>query len=522
MSNPIIESFSSFSGSKEKFDEFHNNVINMPRANFNELSDTIRLLKSLASYILLIDSEVLSKPINYKTIYKEIFDNYKKGILPKSNRNITFETRYLNRSESFAELYSDEGKNGRMFRHYMEYLSFFGMIKDGTNRNKKMIDIDSLEELVLTPENALFDVFRNKLLTLNINSNDFIKNIKGIKVNKDADYRPARAIISYCNQINRPVTAFEVSILLGRIDNLQTEKAILQRALSIGKNLPKSEEDQTKRFFGCMKWKNSGGLFSYAQSQNPDFKFKVFLLFMDAFDLINFDKATNTISLTTYSKSLASEDVDFEILDLEKLLTMIDDDNEDSNKLADIILRKRTKTITQAIQEDGELVTKLNLRNIRNPIIKNNRRQRSRLIAEIAKIKANYLDELTKLPSFEDRYGRNYVEAHHIIEFNGENGPDITDNLICLGPQNHSLIHHGSTNALSDFYRTCQTRGVITFERFKNICVKYHCLTKEHVKILLAKKIISKIDADELNSLIRINGVDKAFLDSLCIPANNK
>lgn len=522
MRNPIIESFSSFSGSKEKFNEFHNNVINMPRANFNELSDTIKLLKSLASYILLIDSEVRSKPINYKTIYEEIFKNYKKGIFPKSNRNINFENRYLNRNESFDELYSDKGKNGRLFRHYMEYFSFFGIIKDDTNRSKKIIDIDSLEELVLTPENALIDVFRNKLLTLNINSNDFIKNINGIKVNNDADYRPARAIISYCNQINRPATAFEVSILLGRIDNLQTEKAILQRALSIGKNLPKSEEDQIKQFFGCMKWKNSGGLFNYAQSQNPDFKFKVFLLFMDTFHLIEFDRSTNTISLTEYSKSLASEDVDFEILDLEKLLTMIDDDNEDSNKLADIILRKRTKAITQAIQEDGELVTKLNLRNIRNPIIKNNRRQRSRLIAEIVKIKANYLDELTKLPSFEDRYGKNYVEAHHIIEFNGENGPDITDNLICLDPQNHSLIHHGSTNALSNFYRTCQTRGVITFERFKNICVKYRCLTKEHVKILLAKEIISKSDADELNCLIDINGVDNSFLDSLSIPVNNQ
>lgn len=520
MSNPILEFFSSFSCTKEKFDEFHNNVINMPRANFKELSDSIKLLKSLASYVFLIDSKIINNPINYKTIYKEIFINYKKGIVPKNNRNLDFEKRYLDRNENFNDLYDDKGKNGRMFRHYMEYLSFFGIIKHSVGRKKK-IDIDSLRELILTPENVLLDVFRNKLLTLNINSNDFIKSIKGINVNQNADYRPAHAIISYCNQINRPATDFEISILLGRIDDLQTEKAILMRALAIGNVLPRCIEDQKKHFFGCMNWKNSGGLFHYAQSQSPEFKFKTFLLFMDTFGLINYNKTTKNITLTEYSKSLTSEDVDFEILDLDKLLMMIDDDSEDSNKLADIIIRKRTKTIIQAIKEDGELVTKLNLRSIRNPIIKNNRRQRSRLIAEIAKIKANYLDELTKTPSFEDKYGRNYVEAHHIIEFNAENGPDITENLICLGPQNHSLVHHGSTNALSDFYMTCQTRGIITFERFKNICIKYHCLTKEHVKILLEKKIISTIDAKELNQLIDDNGVDPIFLNSLNFSTNN-
>ena len=80
-------------------------------------------------------------------------------------------------------------------------------------------------------------------------------------------------------------------------------------------------------------------------------------------------------------------------------------------------------------------------------------------------------------------------------------------------------IHRGSERAVSDFYNTCKTRGVITFERFKNICVKYKCLTKEHVKILLAKGLISSIDADELIVLIDINGVDPAFIASLKTPA---
>ena len=214
-----------------------------------------------------------------------------------------------------------------------------------------------------------------------------------------------------------------------------------------------------------------------------------------------------------------SEDITIEVLDLQNLLSMIDDDSEDQNKLVDLILRKRTDTITNAIQNDGELVIKMNKRNIRNPIIKNGRRMRNRMIAELAKIKCSYLDEVTNSTTIEGKNGRNYVEAHHIIEFNGENGPDITDNLICLGPQNHSLIHHGSSNTVQDFYRTCQTRGVLTFERFKGICVKYQCLTNEHVGVLLAKGIISKTDSQELIDLIAQHGVNQDFLNSLNIPS---
>lgn len=521
MANIISEYYSEYVGTKEKFETFHNNVINMPRANFSELDDTIKLLKCLASYIMLIDKDILTDTINYKTIYHEIFKNYKNGIIPEQNRDLEFERRYLDRTESFDFLYGDEGKNGRMFRHYMEYFAFFNIFKNGTNSRNKRIDIESLEELLLTPDDVLFDVFRNKILNINIKDNDFIKNLQGIEISANADYRPARAIISYCKEMNRPVTVFEIAILLGRVDSLQDEKSIIHRAITIGKQLPRTKEDQQKQIFGCMGWKSGNILFQYSQSQNPDFKFNVFLLFMNTFGLIEYNDSTKLITLTDYSTELIGEDIAFEVLDLEKLLVMIDDDSEDSNKLSDIIIRKRTETITKAILDDGELVVKLNQRNIRNPIIKRGKRVRNKLIAEVAKIKANYLDEVTLRPTFEGKNGKNYIEAHHIIEFSGENGPDITDNLICLGPQNHSLIHHGSSNAVDDFYTTCQSRGVLTFDRFKGMCTKYRCLTTEHVKVLLSKKIISKTDAEELNELIALNGVDQDFLDSLNTPADN-
>jgi hypothetical protein len=178
-------------------------------------------------------------------------------------------------------------------------------------------------------------------------------------------------------------------------------------------------------------------------------------------------------------------------------------------------LKKRTPTITKAIQQDGELVYKMNLRNIKLPKFKNGKRVRNKIITEIAKIKADYTDEVSGGITFEDKKGRNYVEAHHIIEFNNENGPDITENLICLGPENHQLIHRGSTRAVRDFYHTTQTRGIITFERFKNICTKYRCLTQEHVDILLAKGLISKSDSIELNKLIEIHGIDDVFLKTI-------
>ena len=516
MGNIIANSYDRYRTSLSSFEKFHNQVINMPRPTFKEIPQIIKILKSLAEYILLIDEKTLSEPMQAKNVYEKIYNNYKLGVIPKKNRSDFFETTYLNHHTSFDSLYDDLG---RRFRHYTELLSFFDIFKSVGNRKNKF-DIEALYELVLTPENLLFDVFRNKILDINIKDNSHINSLQGIKVNADANYRPARAIIRYLNDLGRKATDFEIAVLFGRVDEVQDEKEILIRGLSIGRILPPTMEQQIDCFFGSMGWKNTRNeRYQYAASQEPYFKFKTFLILMDTFDLISY--SNNVIELTNYSKSLVKDDIPIEVLDLEKLLMLIDDDNEDSNALQDIILRKRTATITEAIQSDGLLVEKLNLRNIRNPIIKNNKRIRSKLIMELAKIKANYMDEVTGIPTFEGKNGQNYVEAHHIIEFNGDNGPDITDNLICLGPQNHMCIHRGSKRAVEDFYNTCKTRGVITFDRFKNICVKYKCLTKDHVKVLLAKDLISSIDATELLSLIDKYGVDPIFLSSLKTPASN-
>lgn len=525
MPNIVAEYYDKYINNINNFEKFHNNVINMPRPSFSEIPSIVKLLKNIASYILLIDEDKLTQEIGVKEIYHEVFMNYKAGILPTSNRSREFENTYLDRSENFDWLYGDGGGCGRMFRHYIEFFTFFGYFKIGSNIRFRVIDKEALNELVLSSADILFDVLRSRLLNINIKNNPHISTIRGIELSKDADYRPCRTILRYCKEINRPVTDFEIAVLLGRIDEVQKENDILARAIKIGQILPTNREDQEKYIFGSMGWKNTNNTkFEYTSSQNPEFKFKPFLILMDAFDLIsyNYSRSTvHTITITNYAKEIISDDIPMEVVDLQRLLAKIDDDTYQENELVDIIVRKRTDAITNAIQEDGDLVYKLNSRNIKKPIIKNGKRVRNRLIAEVAKIKANYLDEITKEPSFEGKNGKNYVEAHHIIEFNGENGPDITDNLICLGPLNHSIIHHGSTNAVEDFYSTCLSRGVLSYQRFKTICEKYRCLTKSHVKNLLAKKLVSKTDAIELENLIDKIGIDEEFLQFLNIPTEN-
>ncbi|UKI15167.1 MAG: hypothetical protein L6V85_04290 [Clostridiales bacterium] len=67
MANIIRDYFSSYEKTKTGFERFHNEVINMPRPSFSEIPSIIKTLKSLASYIMIIDKDIVSKPIGIKT-----------------------------------------------------------------------------------------------------------------------------------------------------------------------------------------------------------------------------------------------------------------------------------------------------------------------------------------------------------------------------------------------------------------------------------------------------------------------
>ena len=71
MANLFAKNFSKYMDSVTNFEKFHNNVINMPRANFSELAETIKLLKSLASYISIIEPDFFEEPTNYKELYRK-------------------------------------------------------------------------------------------------------------------------------------------------------------------------------------------------------------------------------------------------------------------------------------------------------------------------------------------------------------------------------------------------------------------------------------------------------------------
>jgi len=499
MPNVIYNAFKDYANSKSKFEKFHNQVINMPRDTFSTAN--LKKLQSLASYLLLIENEIDNTGMNYKEIMTQIIKELRKGNYPKAHRNNDFEKRYFRLDRNINRLYDDEG---RMFRHLMGLCAFFGII-GSLSRQKKIINFDSCRELVLSNDTLLMPIFRNNLLNSNINSNDYINNLMGISLNTDADYRPAYSIIRFVKEIGRPATMFELSILLGRIDSkVQKEKDILLRAIKIAKNLPKNQDAQIKKFFGSLSWKKDQNvLFQYTPSQEPYFKFKTFLLYMEHFDLIEINSILNTVTLTKYSEELVSEKVPIELVDLDSLLSKIDDDVESDRVLADIILRKRSSIITSAIKSDSKLVGKMNKRSLRKiEYDKKGKRKRNKIIAELAKIMADYTCEVTEQKTFKMSNGTYYVESHHIIEFSKEDGPDITGNILVLGPEKHKLVHHACIEEIDDVYNHLKTNGKINYKRFEKMHAEYKCLTRRHVEVLYNKKLISSIDRDNLLKLI--------------------
>jgi len=504
MSNVVGEQFEEFNNSKENFNIFHNQIINMPRDEFS--SAGMKKLRSLCAYLLLIEFRVdIKEGNNYKEILQLIIDQRPFDEISLELRTEEYEHRYFRSDIEIDKLYDEQG---RMFRHLMGICSFFGIITS-KSKQKKIVDFNVCKEYVLSDYETLIPVLRNHLLNININDNDYINNLTGINIDKKiANYKPAYAILKYISMLKRDPTIFEVSILLGRIDNNNQDfNSIFNRALKIGLQLPDNQEEQILFVLGSLGWKDiSGRIFQYANSQEPYFKFKSFILYMVAFGLIDYDRINSKIQLTEYSKSILKEEIPFELLDLQELLSKIDDDSEKNAELFDLIIRKRSQYITDQIQQDSDLIEKMNKRSLRSPEIDNSgKRKRNRLIAELAKIKADYTCEATGLKTFKMTNGLYYVEAHHIIEFSTEDGPDITDNLIALGPEKHKLLHLGSKEEIDNLYRHLISNGILTVNRFIKMHETYRCLTYNHINSLYSRKIISSFDKDKLLTLIQDN-----------------
>lgn len=503
----IPEYYNEYLSSPEGFAKFHNQVINMPRDKFSDIS--YEKIRSLANYFLTTEPFYdLTSGLNYKSLLGLLIENKKNGLLDNiSYKNEEFEETYLRTDITLDELYDDKDKGGlgygRMFRHLTEIMAFFGVIKPRSTY-KRIIDFNSCREIAFSNDEVLISILRNNWLLDNVRTNGYIPYLRGLSefnLDQNADYRPAYSIIEFLKQIDRPATLFEVSVLLGRIDRLQDERVILDRAVEISAELPDSQDSQIQYFFEKMGWHG----FKYGNSQQPYFKFYPFLKYMECLDLIIINENLNTITLSDYSRSLFEDEIPIELIDLDGILNKVDDDNESDSELLDIIINKRSEQIKQIIQQNTPLVEKINKRALRPCNIQQDRRgkkKRNRLIAELAKLLADYTCQATNRRTFKMPNGKYYVEAHHLIEFSNENGPDITENLIILGPEKHRLIHLACKEEIEDLYNHLKTNGVINIERFKRMHTIYNCLTSQHIQILADKKLISSIDKEELLELI--------------------
>ena len=495
----IKEYYNDYLESKSNFDTFHNEVMNMPRDEFG--SAGLKKIQMLANYLLLIEDEIKDEAKNYKQILGLLIDKIAIGIYP-TVRNEGFESRYLTLGSNTLAQHYELG--GRMFRHLMGICAFFDLIYS-EGRQKKIINFDTCRILAKSDDEILIPIFRNILMNININSNDYIKNLNGITISSTANYKPASAILKYLKKINRPATLFEVSVLLGRVDQLQTEKEILERAYKIEKILPKTYSKQKEMIFKSLEWINEEHIYDYISSQEPDFKFKSFILYMKDLKLIDLN-VDNTLTLTEVSQKFVEESIiPDELLDLEDLINKIQDNSTKDAELLNLIVRKRSKQLTEAISiENSILLKEINLRALNNiQYDKDGKRKRNKFISELAKLKANYLCQVTNKPTFKMPNGDNYVEAHHLIEFSRENGPDIIENLLILGPEKHRLIHHASDEEIEDLYNHLKTTGIITFDIFKKMIEDYNCLDKDHLSILKTKKLLSSVQHEQLLEMIQ-------------------
>lgn len=487
--------FCDYMSSISGFKRFHNEVINMPRDDFSSMS--LGKIRTIAGYLLLTENKIKKEGINYKETIEIINKELLNKNYPKY-RDVEFEKKYF----LYSDLDTHYEKEGRMFRHIMSLCTFFGLISN-FSRQKKKFNYDKCKEYYYSEDDLLIPVARNNLIMFNISDNDFIKSLSGIELQEAANYRPAYAILKYIKEIGRPVTKFEISVLLGRVDRIQSENRILERALKIGRLLPGTQKEQIEVFFKNMNWmhKDSGHHFPYASSQEPYFKFNSFFIYLEHFDLINISNKTELITLSQYTEEILDDNVPYLIADLENLLDAVD--VHDRKYLNDIILYQRYPELLKIAKNDPEFIQKMNFRSLKKK--DKSKRTRNELIVELSKIKADYKCQYEQKLLFKMPNGKYYCEAHHIIEFSTENGPDITENIVVLGPLAHKIIHHGAKEEVENVYMQLIKNGALHADRFRKMATTYKCLTKEHVHILHQKKIITNSEKEELEELIAKN-----------------
>lgn len=84
--------YSEYMNTRDGFDKFHNEVINMPRDEFSNTS--LQKIKTLAGYVLLTQGRIDTNGCNYKEVMRIIKEELESGNFPAIRDN-ELEERYF-------------------------------------------------------------------------------------------------------------------------------------------------------------------------------------------------------------------------------------------------------------------------------------------------------------------------------------------------------------------------------------------------------------------------------------------
>lgn len=502
--------------SRQQFESFHNEVFNLPRDSFSNF-DVIKV-KSLAEYLFSIRLSFPPDGLKLSDIYLKLHFFLLNNDIP--NPNSDFEELFnlnLNTIEQVQEYY--QNGVGRKFRHWMELASFLDLLVNielGNDRSKRVLS-NFTEEIFLIPIILITPLIRDKVLSLNTNSNSCLSNLDSYSNYQNLDYRPAYSILRYMHVLNRPCTRFELSIFFGRPNYLlTTEIAIINEAVSFGSTFPLNQNEQIDLYFRNRNWIDANGnIYSYANSQQPYFKFNSLFILMVSIGLVNYSDEngnfsvdpTNYLKLTNYSSGLFSNGAFPEAVELENLIAAIENASED-NLITEKITKNRSVLIGSLISKDSSFIENINQKaaaksGLEATTIQTTKWKRDELIREVSKQKANFICQGCCTPTFLDNQDNNFVESHHILEYNTkEKGPDVLQNLLVLCPNCHSKIHFARIDIVENFYRNMRARNIITINQFAEIHTSLNLLKQLHIDVLLQKSIINENEAAVLTALI--------------------
>lgn len=497
--------FDKYKNTHDGFEAFNKLVINMPRHAFGSMN--IDFVKELA--MILSNIEVSDERLTIVHLYYLIHNLFitKPSVCEITPRFILqlFDFSLITEDEVKKYYNSNDGK-ARNFRHLVEIMRLWGLLDDSKELSN-IINYKVCDEFFKLDSKEI-EGLRSRMMGMDIMDNSFFISVNSISTkirNKTIfSYKPATAILTYMKEINRAVSKFEIANLLGIITpECVSSQEIMDNALKLGKSFPENIKEHQKYFFNYMNWIDENGKqFVYKNSQAPHFKFNSFMLFMENVGLVKMTSDNEAFVLTEYSEALLKENIPIEIVELERYIDIAENAHSDKD-LADLIIYNIKPSLLCYAAQNEKFINAMNKRSLTHPKRDNRGKKiRSKLIAELSKIRANYTCQVSGLPTFKDSKGNNYVESHHIIEFNGEDGPDIIDNLLVISPLYHSLIHHAGSEDLYDFYDTLRKKNIINIDLFKNMIDNYNCLEEKHIRSLYNKHLITKIEYNELTKYI--------------------